>query len=91
MLTYKNKPIEPKVGSSVNLDGYPISCELLKGDDDSSFRIKMSKSSNLSFAAKIKITGRTVQRDYVGPRVRIRILFSGDGIPCEECGGWMRI
>ena len=42
-------------------------------------------------AIKIKITGRTWQREYRGAnyRIRIEIEFLGDGEPSDFSGGWL--
>ena len=81
--------IEIKVGSVIQADGWKLSCRVEEGDDFSPFRIPTGDMVIESLAVRFEITGRTIQRDYAGPKVRIKIIFVGDCEPDTTTRGWL--
>ena len=87
----QDRDIEIRVGSVIQIDGWKLSCRVGEGDDFSPFRIPTSNSVSVieSLAARFEITGRTIQYDASGPKVRIKIIFVGDCEPDTTTRGWL--
>lgn len=83
--------IEVKVGSVIHIDNWKVSEVLLPGDDFSPFRVATQSGGPIkSLAVRIEITGRSIQYlGWMGKRIRIRVVFPGDGEPDTHASGWL--
>ena len=85
------KPVEVKVDSYIEPDGWKLGQRLTEGDDFSSFRIPTGYDFGItSLAVEVRVTGRTWQRRAGEYWVRVEIIFlkDGDG-PDIVHHGWM--
>ena len=85
--------IAPHVGAEVKADSWGYFKTLTEDVTDwepCDFRIWMG-GGRYHTAVRVEVTGRTVQYNFGGSVVRVKIIFVGDESPDVEVGGWMRI
>jgi hypothetical protein len=89
--------VRPEVGRGILVDGWGTHCpsylEACELPELAPFRLPSGRYSDIRYACRVEITGRTAQRRPYDDRlwVRVRIVFAGHGEPDTQARGWMTL
>lgn len=82
------RDVSPTLGRLVQPDGWAWAVPLQpSGWSAADFRLPSANYPDRSWAVKVTVTGRTVQKG----RIRVKIEFVGDGEPSTFHSGWMTL